>query len=131
MSKIIRCSAREKRRNCNIDDLMPHASGHTYTADTPMGIQHKDDSTASATDLAWLADASQEPETFDGKSWAAFPVGSLYPFGDPKPADVNQHVIGDCCACAVMASIAHLYSWPMATSWVQLLERPIKSLGPL
>ncbi len=93
----------------NIDDLMPHASGHTYTADTPMGIQHKDDSTASATDLAWLADASQEPETFDGKSWAAFPVGSLYPFGDPKPADVNQHVIGDCCACAVMASIAHLY----------------------
>ena len=42
----------------NIDDLMPHASGIRvhFSATTPMGIQHKDDS-ASATDLAWLADA--------------------------------------------------------------------------
>ncbi|MDR1089757.1 MAG: hypothetical protein LBL79_01665 [Prevotella sp.] len=93
----------------NMDDLMPHASGNTYTASTPMGTQHVNDREAGAADLAWLKDASQEPATFAGLPWASFPVGSLYPFGDPNPADVNQHVIGDCSACAAMASIAYLF----------------------
>mgnify|MGYP000857331078 CR=1 FL=1 len=93
----------------NIDDLLPYSSGNTYTADTPMGTQHKGGRVATTADIAWLKDATKEPVTFAGLSWATFPVGSLYPFGDPKPADVNQHVIGDCSACAVMAAMAHYY----------------------
>lgn len=93
----------------NIDDLMAYSSGNTFTTVTPMGTQHMNGLEATASDLAWLKDASKEPDTFAGLGWATFPVGSLYPFGDPKPADVNQHAIGDCCACAVMASIAYLY----------------------
>lgn len=93
----------------NIDDLMEYASGHTNSTKTPMGTQHENDNEASAADLAWLRDSSEEPETFDNLQWSTFDVTTLYPFGDPKPADVNQHKIGDCCACAVMASMAHLY----------------------
>lgn len=93
----------------NIDDLMPYATGHSFTALTPMGTQHLNDLEATAADIVWLKDASKEPDTFAGLSWSSFPVTSLYPFGDPKPADVNQHAIGDCCACAVMSSIAYLY----------------------
>ena len=93
----------------NIDDLMDYASGSTYTAVTPMGTQHLGDLEAGSADLAWLKDAGQEPDSFDGLSWSTFTTGSLYPFGTPSPADVNQHLIGDCCACAVMASMAYLY----------------------
>lgn len=93
----------------NIDDLMPSATSNTYTALTPMGTQHLNDREATAKDVAWLKDAAEEPANFAGLSWASFPVTSLYPFGEAKPADVNQHVIGDCCACAVMASMAYLF----------------------
>ena len=34
---------------------------------------------------------------------------TLYPYGTPVPADVNQHAIGDCCALAVLASMAYQY----------------------
>ena len=42
-------------------------------------------------------------------SWAGFQVSNLYPFGEPCPADVNQHSIGDCCLCAVMGSLSYVY----------------------
>ena len=93
----------------NIDDLMQFASGDTYTSLTPMGTQHLNDLTATADQLAWLKDATKQPDAFAGLSWQTFSVGTLYPFGDPLPADVNQHLIGDCCACAVMASMAYLF----------------------
>lgn len=93
----------------NIDDLMEYASGHTFSSKTPMGTQHENDKIASASDLKWLEDATEEPETFANLQWKTFEVGSIYPFGSPKPADVNQHAIGDCCALAVMASLAHSY----------------------
>lgn len=93
----------------NIDDLMGHSSGNTATDLSPMGTQHLGDLQADQSDLAWLKDASKEPDTFAGLAWSTFSVGSLYPFGTPSPADVNQHLIGDCCACAVMASMAYLY----------------------
>ena len=81
----------------NIDDLMAFSTGNTYTPETPMGTIHLGGLTASAADLEWLKDPAKEPNTFGGLSWATFQVGSLYPFGDPQPADVNQHSIGDCC----------------------------------
>lgn len=93
----------------NIDDLMQFASGDTYTSLTPMGTQHLNDLTASADQLEWLKDATKQPDSFGSLSWKTFSVGTLYPFGDPLPADVNQHQIGDCCACAVMASMAYLF----------------------
>ena len=74
-----------------------------------MGTMHLGAITATAADLQWLKDPTKEPNTFGGLSWATFQVGSLYPFGEAKPADVNQHAIGDCCACAVMASVAYLF----------------------
>ena len=93
----------------NIDDLMSVASGKTTSVKTPMGTQHEGGREATAADLEWLKDPAKEPDTFGGLAWSTFTVGSLYPFGTPSPADVNQHLIGDCCACAVMASMAHLY----------------------
>ena len=33
----------------------------------------------------------------------------LYPFGEPVPADINQHGIGDCSALAVLAEMAYLF----------------------
>ena len=93
----------------NIDDLMFSSSGDTYTADTPMGTQHLNDLTATDEQLEWLKDPTKEPDTFAGLSWSTFSVGSLYPFGTPLPADVNQHSIGDCCAAAVMSSMSYLF----------------------
>ena len=93
----------------NIDDLMAYATGYTQSGKTPMGTQHENGATASEEDLQWLKDASKEPDNFGNLTWSYFSVSSLYPFGIPKPADVNQHLIGDCCACAVMSSMAYLY----------------------
>lgn len=94
----------------DIDDLMPKASGSTHLDNHVMGSQHKEsDLEASPEKLAWLKDASKEPNTFGGMEWNYFVVGNLYPFGKPSPADVNQHSIGDCCLLAVMGSLAHMY----------------------
>lgn len=93
----------------NIDDLMQFASGKTDSQLTPMGKQHENDREASAADIIWLKNPLKEPDTFGGLSWTTFTVGSLYPFGTPNPADVNQRWIGDCCLEAVMAYIAHHY----------------------
>lgn len=92
-----------------IDDLMEFSSGNTYSSATPMGSQHASDRVATASDIEWLKDVNSEPDTFDGLSWSSFSITTLYPYGDPSPADVNQHSIGDCCACAVFASMAYLY----------------------
>ena len=94
----------------DIDDLMSKSSGSTYSSTNVMGTQHAEaDLSVTPEKLIWLNDPSKEPETFGGHSWAGFQVANLYPFGDPCPADVNQHAIGDCCLCAVMASLSYVY----------------------
>lgn len=94
----------------DIDDLMPMSSGSTYSPDNVMGTQHAEsDLSVTPEKLVWLKDPSKEPDTFAGLSWASFQVTNLYPFGDPCPADVNQHSIGDCCLCAVMGSLSYVY----------------------
>lgn len=95
--------------NEDISDLMVYAEGYTKSSKTPMGTTHENDRAASAEQLDWLKDVSKQPDPFGGLSWAYFQIGSLYPFGDPKPADVNQHAIGDCSACAVLSAMAHVY----------------------
>jgi len=94
----------------NIDDLLKLASGKTASQITPMGTIHESDRKASAQDLEWLKDATAQPQTFDNLNWKTFDVtGTIYPFGDPLPADINQHSVGDCCALAVMADLAYTY----------------------
>lgn len=94
----------------DIDDLMPKSSGSTHLDNYVMGSQHKQaDLPTTPERLEWLKNPSNEPKTFGGMSWNNFTVESLYPFGNPCPADVNQHSIGDCCLCAVMGSLSYMY----------------------
>ena len=86
--------------------------GATASDVTPMGKHFENYSAATNADKAWLADPSNQPDLsyheLSGKSWKAQTI-TLYPFGSPEPADVNQHSIGDCCMCAVFASFAYIY----------------------
>lgn len=94
----------------NIDDLLALAGGKTASDVTPMGTIHESDLTAGPEDIVWLKNPEAQPSTFAGLSWKTFDVaGSIYPFGDPVPADVNQHSIGDCSALAVFAEMAYIY----------------------
>lgn len=94
----------------DIDDLMSKSSGSTYSSNNVMGTQHAEsDLSVTPEKLVWLKDPNKEPDTFAGLTWASFQVSNLYPFGDPCPADVNQHAIGDCCLCAVMGSLSYVY----------------------
>lgn len=84
--------------------------GASHSVITPMGKHFEKFSAATDADRAWLADPNNQPSyTQDGYDrWTAKAI-NLYPFGDPVPADVNQHAIGDCCMCAVFASLAYIY----------------------
>ena len=64
---------------------------------------------ATAEQKAWLEDPAQEP---DASSNAGFTVEfdvDLYPYGDPKPSDINQHDIGNCGVVASLAGLAYQY----------------------
>ena len=85
--------------------------GSSYSDQTPMGSHFARYAAATDDDKAWLANPSNQPDlTYHelSGSWSAKSV-TLYPFGSPQPADVNQHGIGDCCMCAVFASFAYIY----------------------
>lgn len=80
---------------------------------TPMGKHFEKFSAASDADKEWLADPANQPDASyvnvgNNDRWTAKTI-ELYPFGTPVPADVNQHGIGNCCMCAVLASFAYLY----------------------
>lgn len=87
--------------------------GYTGSQITPMGKHFERYAAATDEDKAWLANPNNQPDANwldigDYKSWTAQSI-TLYPFGSPVPADVNQHAIGDCCMCAVFASFAYIY----------------------
>ncbi len=95
------------------------SNGWSYSDATPMGKHYAAGSCpvteATPEQLKWLADASTDveiPTSAAGLgtdvSWSV-PTFKLYPSGDPRPSDVNQHGIGDCCLCAVFASMAYIY----------------------
>ena len=96
----------------DFSDLMTYATGKTYSDVTPMGKKFADVRVATAEQIAWLNDPTQNPPieaatlNADNYMMKALEV-NLYPYGSPSPADVNQHAIGDCCACAVFASFAY------------------------
>ncbi len=93
----------------NITTIMNYAYGYTKSSQTPMGIHYEGKRSTTDEDIAWLNDANNEPSAVAGlTNWVTQAV-NLYPYGDPSPADVNQHAIGDCSACSVFASLAYLY----------------------
>lgn len=93
----------------NINTILKYASGKSNSTITPMGKHFENKHVTTDEDRAWLANPANEPDKVANLSrWVAKTV-KLYPYGDPQPADVNQHAIGDCCACAVFASFAYLY----------------------
>ncbi|WP_321332506.1 C2 family cysteine protease [uncultured Bacteroides sp.] len=96
----------------NINDLMEFSSGDTYDASTPMGNHYANKHVTTEADRTWLKNAENEPSELTSNSslhLTNFIVENLYPYGTPKPADVNQHGIGDCSALAIFASMAYMY----------------------
>ena len=63
---------------------------------------------------AWLGDPTKEPDGSRCNIANPYPPlfdfqVDLYPYGKPMMADANQRGIGDCCAVAVLASLAYCY----------------------
>ena len=106
-----RMTAAERVSFNTFDDVVAHGSSFTYTASTPMGTHYENKHVTTEQDKVWLSTATNEPnllQSAPGYTLRTYEV-DLYPFGDPVPADVNQHGIGDCSALAVFASMAYLF----------------------
>lgn len=95
-----------------LDDLMQFARRSTHSSITPMGIHYENRHITTDADKIWLNDAGNEPPVPASQvnvlMWKELSV-TLYPFGSPTPADINQHDIGDCGGIASLASMAYLY----------------------
>lgn len=92
-------------------DVVEHGSSFTQTSSTPMGTHYVNKHVTTDADKVWLSTATNEPSLLSsapGYTLREYNV-DLYPFGDPVPADVNQHGIGDCSALAVFAEMAYLF----------------------
>lgn len=90
-------------------------SGSSHSDKSPMGSKYAKYPAATQEQIEWLADVKNQPDAsyinVNGYDrWTAKTI-NLYPLnnGNPAPADVNQHAIGDCCMCAVFASFAYIY----------------------
>lgn len=94
----------------DISDLMRLSSGSSHSDLTPMGNFFENRHVTTEEDRIWLASTENEPllPESDNKRLVDFTV-NLYPYGEPLPADVNQHGIGNCCAVAVFASMAYIH----------------------
>ena len=92
----------------DINTILRYANDQTRSSKTPMGVHYENKHVTTDADRVWLLNPENEPDKVaDLTTWKKKTV-RLYPFGDPKPADVNQHAIGDCCCMAVFASLAYL-----------------------
>ncbi len=94
----------------DISRILTLRTGSSNSTVTPMGKHFEGKHATTDEDRTWLANASNQPNvTISGLTrWVNKQV-TLYPYGDPQPADINQHAIGDCCLCAVLASFAYNY----------------------
>ncbi len=93
----------------NVDELLKYAYGFTKSSTNPMGKHYEGKPAATEDNKQWLLDPNNEPNYVAGLSKMIAKDVNLYPFGEPSPADVNQHAIGDCSAMAVFASMAYMY----------------------
>ena len=92
----------------DINEILKYSYGDTHSDATPMGIHYVNAHVTTDSDRSWLADATQEPGVIDNMMWKEATI-TLYPFGEPSPADCNQHAIGDCSLISVLASMAYIY----------------------
>ena len=91
-------------------------SSSSHSSTSPMGNHYAKYAAATQAQKEWLADPNNQPDPkladvgSEYDRWTAKAI-TLYPLnnGNPTPADVNQHAIGDCCMCAVFASFAYIY----------------------
>lgn len=93
------------------EQVVENAFSFTQSSTTPMGTHYENRHVTTEEDKAWLSTATNEPALLQSASsytWREYTV-NLYPFGEPVPADVNQHGIGDCSALAVFAEMAYLF----------------------
>lgn len=86
-----------------------YGTGKSASTKTPMGKHFENRHVTTDNDRTWLANPNNEPHKIANLTQWVTKTVRLYPYGDPVPADVNQHAIGDCCFCAVLASLAYLY----------------------
>ncbi len=93
------------------EELVKWGSSSSYSRSTPMGRHYENKHHTTEADKAWLANAENEPNLLNSASQYTLKEQSvtLYPFGNPVPADVNQHGIGDCSALAVFAEMAYIF----------------------
>ncbi|MBQ0025256.1 MAG: hypothetical protein KBT00_06000 [Bacteroidales bacterium] len=105
------------KESTDIDFILTLRGGTTDSDNNPMGIHFLNGHVTTEEDRLWLANPNNEPDYRYANenpqaptltTWRHFSV-TLYPFGDPVPADVNQHSIGDCSLCSVLASFAYIY----------------------
>lgn len=93
----------------NITNILRYGGSKSNSTQTPMGKHFENRHVTTDEDRTWLLNPNNEPNMIAGLSRWVKKTVKLYPYDDPVPADVNQHAIGDCCACAVLASLAYLY----------------------
>ena len=82
----------------DINTILRYAEGQTKSSKTPMGIHYENKHATTDADREWLLNPDNEPDKVANLTQWKKKTVNLYPFADPKPADVNQHAIGDCCA---------------------------------
>ena len=101
--------------------------GDSSSKITPMGRHFENFNAATEEDKAWLANPNNQPDLeWHGLSGTlTAQTITLYPFGSPVPADVNQTGIGDCCMCAVFASFAYIYP-----EWIKTIIEPNRTTNP-
>ena len=93
----------------DVSAILAKASGKTASSITPMGTHFENRHATTDSDRSWLLNPDNEPDMVAGLTrWLDKGV-NLYPFGNPVPADINQHAIGDCCACSVFTEMSYLY----------------------
>lgn len=94
-----------------LEELYEGGMDFTYTSSTPMGKYYENKHVTTDEDRVWLSTATNEPDLLpSASSYTLRPYEvNLYPFGEPLPADVNQHGVGDCSALAVFAQMAYMY----------------------
>lgn len=93
------------------EDLVARGSSFTQNATTPMGNHYANKHVTTDEDRQWLMTATNEPDLLpSASSYTLRPYEvDLYPWGEPVPADINQHGVGDCSALAVFAEMAYLF----------------------
>ncbi len=92
-----------------VDDLLGKFTDFSDTPETVMGIHFRGLKPATEEQKRWLEDATEEPDLLKKDATWEDKVITLYPYGIPQPADVNQSALGDCNVLSLLAEIAYLY----------------------